>query len=128
MKMEPLTDEEEQQMHNAVMDSVGILKNLDFDGPVIKIIEQKNEYLDGSGYPIGLVGDKIIREARVLSVANAFVAMSSARAYRPGKPVKDVLDILLNDSDKRYDRQVVAALFHVAENNSNWKDWQQVQG
>lgn len=127
MKMEPLTDEEEKQMHNAVMDSVGILKDLDFDGPVIKIIEQKNEYLDGSGYPIGLAGDKIIREARVLSVANAFVAMSSARAYRPGKSVNDVLDILLKDSDKRYDRQVVAALFHVAENNSNWKSWQRVQ-
>ena len=91
---------------------------------MIDIISQKNEFLDGSGYPAGLQGDAILTESRILSVANAFVAMSSARAYRQGKPVREVLDTLLAQADRRYDRQVIAALFHVAENRADWSSWQ----
>ena len=123
-KMQPLTAEEQARMHDSVMDTINILKDLEFDGPVIDIISQKNEYLDGSGYPAGLKGEEILAESRILSVANAFVAMSSARAYRQGKPVREVLDTLLASADKQYDRQVIAALFHVAENRADWNSWQ----
>jgi PAS domain S-box-containing protein len=123
-KMQPLTSEEQLRMHGSVQDTIDILKDLEFDGPVIDIISQKNEFLDGSGYPAGLKGDAILTESRILSVANAFVAMSSARAYRQGKPVRDVLDMLLAQADQRYDRQVIAALFHVAENRADWSRWQ----
>jgi HD-GYP domain-containing protein (c-di-GMP phosphodiesterase class II) len=126
-KMEPLTDEEEVILRNNVNDTIEILKDLEFDGPVIKFIEQKNEYLDGSGYPAAISSDDILQESRVLSVANAFVAMSSARAYRKGIPVHEVLNKLLEQADSRYDRHVVAALFHVAENRSDWSSWQDVQ-
>jgi HD-GYP domain-containing protein (c-di-GMP phosphodiesterase class II) len=93
---------------------------------VVEVIRQKNEYLDGSGYPAGLSGDDIRRESRILAVANAFVAMSSARAYRSGKPVREALDLLLADAGQRYDRVVVAALFHVAESRPDWAAWQTV--
>jgi HD-GYP domain-containing protein (c-di-GMP phosphodiesterase class II) len=125
-KMQPLSSEEQMQMHSSVLDTVNILKGLEFDGPVIDIISQKNEYLDGSGYPEGIKGDAILTESRILSVANAFVAMSSARAYRQGKSVPEVLDILLAQADKRYDRHVLAALFYVAENRTDWNSWQVV--
>lgn len=123
-KMQPLSNEEQMQMHGSVLDTINILKGLEFDGPVIDIIRQKNEYLDGTGYPEGIKGDAILTESRILSVANAFVAMSSARAYRQGKSVREVLDILLTQADKRYDRHVLAALFHVAENRADWNSWQ----
>lgn len=126
-KMDKLTSEEEELLRNAATYSVEILKDLEFDGPVIKFIEQKNERLNGTGYPAGISGDKILQESRILSVSNAFVAMSSARAYRPGKPIREVLDILLEQVDERYDRHVVAALFHVAENRSDWASWQVVK-
>lgn len=125
-KLEPLTDEEEELLQRHVMYSVEILKGLEFDGPVIKIIEQKNERPDGKGYPSGLTGDSIMQEAKIISVANAFVAMSSARAYRRGMPVNDVLDALLSQADEAFDRHVVAALFHIAENRSDWKNWQTI--
>jgi HD-GYP domain-containing protein (c-di-GMP phosphodiesterase class II) len=60
-------------------------------------------------------------------VANAFVAMTSSRAYRSGMPIRQVLDILISEADQRYDRHVIAALFHVTENRSDWHDWQQVR-
>jgi len=125
--IEPLTEAEEQMLRENINYSVEILKDLDFDGPVIEFVQQKNESLDGSGYPLGVSGAAIHQESRILSVANAFVAMTSSRAYRSGKPVKEVLDILLTEADTRYDRQVIAALFHVAENHSDWVGWQQVK-
>lgn len=123
-KMEPLTAEEEALLHSHIEHAVEILRDLEFDGPVIDIIRQKNECLDGSGYPRGLNGDAIRAESRILGVANAFVAMTSSRAYRKGLPIEAVLDKLLAEADVRYDRNVIAALFHVAENRSDWKRWQ----
>ena len=126
-KHEPLTESEEQMMRQHVDYAADILKGLEFDGPVTDIILQKNERLDGKGYPRGLAADEIMQEAKIIAVANAFVAMSSARAYRPGLPVNEVIDKLLELADEAYDRNVIAALFHIAENRSDWKNWQQVK-
>jgi len=124
--VEPLTEAEELRLRENTNHSVDILKDLEFDGPVIDFVQQKNECLDGSGYPKGLSGDDIFLESRILSVANAFVAMTSSRAYRSGKPIKEVLDVLMSEAGTRYDRQVIAALFHIAENHSDWVNWQRV--
>ncbi|MDT8283126.1 MAG: HD domain-containing phosphohydrolase, partial [Gammaproteobacteria bacterium] len=124
--VEPLTAEEEQMLRQNTRYSVEILRGLEFDGPVIEFVQQKNECLDGSGYPKGESGEAIHQESRILSVANAFVAMTSSRAYRAGKPIREVLDILMSEADTRYDRHVIAALFHIAENHSDWAGWQQV--
>jgi len=124
--VEPLTDEQELSLRENTNHSVELLKDLEFDGSVIDFVQQKNECLDGSGYPNGLSGDAILLESRILSVANAFVAMTSSRAYRAGKPIKEVLEVLMSEADTRYDRQVIAALFHIAENHSDWVNWQRV--
>ncbi|HHJ36145.1 MAG TPA: HD domain-containing protein, partial [Gammaproteobacteria bacterium] len=123
----PLTAEDELLLRENVNHSVAMLQGLKFEGPVVEIVQQKNECLDGSGYPAGISGDEIYQESRILSVANAFVAMTSSRAYRSGKPIKDVLEILIAEADSRYDRHVIAALFHIAENYSDWASWQQVK-
>ena len=125
-RIAPLTAEEEQLLQQSTNYSVEILQGLDFGGPVIEFVQQKNECLDGSGYPKGVSGDTIHQESRILSVANAFVAMTSARAYRPGMPIKEVLELLMAEADTRYDRHVIAALFHIIENHSDWIQWQQV--
>lgn len=124
--VDQLTKEEELLLRENINYSVEILKDLKFDGPVIEFVQQKNECLDGSGYPAGISGEAIHQESRILSVANAFVAMTSSRAYRAGMPVKQVLDILISEADSRYDRHVIAALFHVAENHADWLNWQHV--
>jgi HD-GYP domain-containing protein (c-di-GMP phosphodiesterase class II) len=122
-KLEPLTAEDHALLQTHVQHSVDLLKGLDFDGPVITIIAQKNEHVDGSGYPLGLKGNDLLLPSRILAVANTFVAMVSARAYRAGKPLKETLDQLLKETGSRYDRHVVAALFHVAENRQEWSSW-----
>lgn len=127
-KLEPLSAADHALLQTHVQHSVDLLKDLDFDGPVITIIAEKNEHIDGSGYPRGLKGDELSLPGRILAVANTFVAMVSARAYRAGISPKEAVDQLIKDSDARYDRHVVAALFHVAENRQEWGSWSMPQG
>ncbi len=101
-----------------------MLQNLDFEGPVLETIAQKQEHVDGSGYPRGLTGDQMTPLGKILAVANAFVALVSPRAFREGVSVSDAIDRLMRDADRLYDRHVLAALFHVAENvQHSWSDW-----
>lgn len=122
-KVEPLTEAEQVLLHRHVQFGVELLDDLDFDGPVLDTIRQKQEHIDGSGYPNRLDGDNIILTARVLAVANAFVALVSPRAYRDAATIEQALDQLLREAGSKYDRHVVAALFHVAENRSDWSEW-----
>ena len=125
-KVEPLSAQEMSTLKLHVQHARSILGGLDFEGPIVEIISQKHELMDGSGYPNGLRGDQMLAESRILAVANTFVAMVSARAYRMGLTVEEALNNLLapGNSDK-YDRHVVAALFHVSENRPEWISWRE---
>jgi PAS domain S-box-containing protein len=110
-----LTSEEKAIVQNEVQHTQRMLQDIEFEGPVLETILQKHEYLDGSGSK-GISGDALLLNARILTTANDFVAMISPRAYRDSLAIDKALDILLKDAGKRYDRQVVASLFHVAQN------------
>jgi len=122
-KLSPLTEAEHTLLQRHVQFGIELLEDLDFDGPVLDTIRQKQEHMDGSGYPDHLGGEDIILTARVLAVANAFVAQVSPRAYRQAVSIEQALDQLLKEAGGKYDRHVVAALFHVAENRSDWSEW-----
>ncbi|HKJ09507.1 MAG TPA: HD domain-containing phosphohydrolase, partial [Gammaproteobacteria bacterium] len=122
-----LTEADQEVLKKHVQYTLDILSGIDFDGPVLETIAQKQEHSDGSGYPKGLMGDQMLLTAKILAAANAFVAMVSPRAYRDAVSVEAALDQLLADSHSRYDRHVVAALFHVAENRSDWSAWPRTQ-
>lgn len=122
-KTGPLSLAEQAELRQETEFAQKILDGIDFDGPVLPTIVQKNELLDGSGHPAGLSGEAILPTARVLAAANAFVAMVSPRAYRETLSVKEAMGQILAAVDTRYDRQVVAALFHVTENEMDWSQW-----
>lgn len=122
-KTTPLTEAEHELLQRHVRYGVELLEDLEFEGPVLDTIRQKQEHLDGSGYPARLKNGEILFTARILAVANAFVALVSPRAYRDGIDIEAALDRLLEAAGKHYDRRVVAALFHVSANRSDWSDW-----
>lgn len=71
-----------------------ILKSIPFLAPHIPIVELHHERPDGLGYPYGLRGDEIPLAARIVHVADAFDAMTSARAYRSGRiPVEAIAEL-----------------------------------
>ena len=84
-----------------------ILKEIEFQGPVARIIYQHHERLDGSGYPAALKGAEICREARVLAVADVMEAIVSHRPYRPAKSIDTALGEILEKRAVLYDPQVV---------------------
>jgi PAS domain S-box-containing protein/putative nucleotidyltransferase with HDIG domain len=86
-----------------------ILKGIDFPWPVAQMVLQHHERIDGSGYPQGLKGDAIIREARILAVADTVEAMSSHRPYRPGLGLDKALAEIERVRDVLYDAQTVDA-------------------
>lgn len=122
-KTEPLTDADRELLRKHVEYSLELLKGLDFEGPVLDVIAQKQELLDGTGYPQGLSGQEMTLSGRILSVANAFVALVSVRAYRQGVSIEAALEELLRGAGTQYDRRVIAALFHVAANRQDWTSW-----
>ena len=89
-----------------------ILKQIDFPWPVAEIVYQHHERMDGSGYPRGLRGERILLEARILGVADVVEAMASHRPYRPALGL-DAAIAELESHPERFDRDVVAACTHL---------------
>jgi HD-GYP domain-containing protein (c-di-GMP phosphodiesterase class II) len=68
-----------------------------------------HERWDGSGYPSGLRGSSIPLEARLLAVADAFDAMTSARPYRPALTVHHALVEVASCAGSQFDPEVAEA-------------------
>tara|TARA_R110000787_G_scaffold142203_1_gene255801 strand:+ start:31531 stop:33834 length:2304 start_codon:yes stop_codon:yes gene_type:complete len=122
MKTEGLTEDERTMVSNAYLTTVDLIENVTFEGPVIETIRQFGETWDGHG-PLGLKEEEIIETARILAVANAFVGMVSARAYRSAMPFRKVADILMEQSKTKYDRRPVTALINFLENRGGMRRW-----
>jgi putative nucleotidyltransferase with HDIG domain len=87
-----------------------ILRTVPFLSRHIPIVELHHERPDGNGYPHGLIGDDIPLAARIVHVADAYDAMTNARAYRPGRPSHEALSELWNASGTEFHAEVVSAL------------------
>jgi HD-GYP domain-containing protein (c-di-GMP phosphodiesterase class II) len=74
------------------------LANLAYDAVV-----GHHERPDGNGYPNRIAGDVIPEVARIVSIADAFDAMTSTRAYRKGMPMAKALAIIGDELGKQFD-------------------------
>lgn len=86
-----------------------ILHNVYFLKPVLPIVLHHHERFDGTGYPSKLQGDDIPFGARILSVADAFDAMTYPRIYRKTLAPEDALEELKRCSGKQFDPLIVKA-------------------
>jgi PAS domain S-box-containing protein len=123
VKADRLTDGEVAQVREALGAGVGLIAHVEFDGPVVETLRQMRAHVDGSGAPPGLAGAGILVTARIVSVANTFVAMISPRAHRAGLDFNTALDQLFVECGKTYDRAVVVALANVVDNRGGRVAW-----
>jgi HD-GYP domain-containing protein (c-di-GMP phosphodiesterase class II) len=86
-----------------------ILKNVEFPWPVAQIVLQHHERLNGTGYPQGLSGEGILKEARIVGVADVVETMSSHRPYRPSIGLSKALEEISANKGILYDPDVVDA-------------------
>ncbi|MCH7832062.1 MAG: hypothetical protein IIC55_04240 [Proteobacteria bacterium] len=117
-----LTPEELATLGNAYLVTVDLLQNVTFEGPVVETIRQLGETWDGGG-PLGLKEEEILVTARILSVANAFLGMVSARAYRGAMSFQKAADILMEETGTKLDRKAVSALVNFLENRGGTRRW-----
>ena len=105
-----LTPEEWEAIKAHPTAGARILQSMPFLARHIPIVELHHERPDGRGYPYGLAGDAIPLPARIVHVADAFDAMTSARAYRPARLPVEALDELRRGAGTDFDPDAVDAL------------------
>ncbi|QKM64368.1 metal-dependent phosphohydrolase [Polynucleobacter tropicus] len=109
MKPIALTDHEHFILRDHVNSGYKVLKEIPFIWPIAEIVRQHHERIDGSGYPLGLKGDQILLEAKILAVADTLESMSAFRPYRPALGLDRAMELILAESGKTLDASVVLA-------------------
>jgi putative nucleotidyltransferase with HDIG domain len=88
------------------------VKNLSRLAPIIRAHQ---EHFDGGGYPDGLSGEAIPFVARIVSVVDAYVALTDERVYRRAVSHEDALTEIKRCSGSQFDPSVVEAFVSVVE-------------
>jgi len=104
-----LTESEIEQIKSHPVIGYNIIKAIHNRDRIARIILQHHERNDGSGYPYGLTGDKILLEAKIIAVADVFEAMASKRPYGEARRVKKVIKNFNENKGTLFDPDVVRA-------------------
>ena len=112
-KPSSLTETEFSVIKNHPLAGYDILKTIDFQMPIAKIVYQHHEKINGSGYPQGLIGNEIMLEARIVNVADVVDAMISQRPYRSSQGIEDALEEIKTNAGILYDPEVVDICLYI---------------
>ena len=82
---------------------------------VIPGMRHHHEKWTGGGYPDGLAGERIPLQARIVSVADTFDAMTTTRPYQKAMEIDFVVDRIRQFAGVRYDPRVVQAFLRAWE-------------
>ncbi len=116
-KTGPLTQEEWAQIRQHPTTALHILATIDSVASAVPAILHHHEHFDGSGYPDGLSGEEIPIASRIVSVADAFDAMTTDRPYRKAMPIEAAIEELQRHSGSQFDPVVVGAFLRVISRN-----------
>jgi putative nucleotidyltransferase with HDIG domain len=105
-----LSPEEFEHVKDHVRIGLEILAPLTQLREVLDFVRDHHEHWDGTGYPRGLMGDQISLGGRILCCADAFIALTSRRAYRPAMSLEDTVDYLSAHAGGLLDPTVYTAL------------------
>ena len=110
----PLDEDEWALMRTHTLEGQRMLDRV--GGPLAdigRIVRASHERWDGGGYPDGLRGEEIPREAAVVAACDAFNAMTTDRAYRRARSVEEALAELRAHAGTQFAPDVVAAIVRV---------------
>jgi diguanylate cyclase (GGDEF)-like protein/putative nucleotidyltransferase with HDIG domain len=107
-KPEPLTDDEWVEMRRHAEIGARILANARL-ADIGEWVLAHHERPDGFGFPFGIANGDIPLEARILSVADSYEAMTSDRAYRSAMPPEAAQEELRRNAGSQFDARIVEA-------------------
>ena len=105
-----LTDEEFEIMKTHPMAGYKIMAQIPAMKNYLPGIHMHHEMINGAGYPQGLKGTEIPLQARIISVADTYDAITIDRPYQKGMTLEDSLNRIKSFVGSRYDGKVVEAL------------------
>ena len=106
-KSSKLTRDEYDIIKQHPLKGAHILSALTMFHNVVPLVKYHHEWYDGSGYPTGLKGEKIPLLARILSVSDAYDAMTSDRHYRTKMDVDHAKEQLISGKGTQFDPDIV---------------------
>jgi HD-GYP domain-containing protein (c-di-GMP phosphodiesterase class II) len=110
----PLDDDEWELMRTHTIEGQRMLDRV---GGALRevglIVRASHERWDGDGYPDGLAGERIPREAAIVAACDAFNAMTTTRSYRPARSTREAIDELRVNAGAQFAPDVVEALVAV---------------
>ena len=113
----PLSFDEYRQIKDHPQKGEEILNNITFLEQAIPCVLHHHEHFDGKGYPEKLSGADIPLPGRIISVADAFDAMTSDRPYRSKVTNDQAVFELKKGAGKQFDPQVVEAFIDILRNS-----------
>ena len=114
-KPSQLTSSEFELIKDHVDIGYKIVNMIEFPYPIAEIIRQHHEKIDGTGYPLGLKGDEIKFEAKIISVADILEAIIMHRPYRPGLSLEMAKDILQKNKGKCIDEKIADVAIKICD-------------
>jgi HD-GYP domain-containing protein (c-di-GMP phosphodiesterase class II) len=102
-KRERLTPQEWEIIRAHPINSVKILSSFPCFLDISPIIRHHHERFDGTGYPDGLKGEQIPFMSRLITVVDAFVAMTNVRSYQASLTISDALETIEENKGKQFD-------------------------
>ncbi|MGZ4327728.1 MAG: bifunctional diguanylate cyclase/phosphohydrolase [Solirubrobacteraceae bacterium] len=117
-----------QCIHNHTILGESILDGAPALRGVARLVRASHERWDGSGYPDNLRGEDIPLGARIVSVCDAYEAMTSQRPYREAIAHETACQELLRCAGKQFDPAVVSAFLNVAQTGDDEPELDSAQG
>jgi putative two-component system response regulator len=111
----PLTAEEVAQMRRHPEIGAQIISQMLFAREVAPIISAHHEYWDGSGYPHGLRGEEIPIGARIITIVDAFDAMTTDRPYRAALSEAETMRRLREARGTQFDPEMLDIFLKLVE-------------
>jgi diguanylate cyclase (GGDEF)-like protein len=106
-KPDPLSEEDRVYINQVPHAGAKFLEPAKTLGKIAGIVEAYKEHWDGSGYPNGLKGDVIPIEARIVSLVDAYTAMTSERPYRQAIDHELAMKLIQEGAGKEWDPRLV---------------------
>jgi putative nucleotidyltransferase with HDIG domain len=118
LKDGPLNASELREMMKHAVYGADILSKASSLHKYILPVRHHHEWFDGTGYPDGLSGDGIPIFASIISITDAFDAMTSNRPYRSALPVETAFNELAASSGRQFNPDLVKVFLEVADNKN----------
>jgi len=107
LKPGKLTDEEYAEMQRHADIGASIVQTHEAMTDIARIVRHHHERFDGAGYPDRLAGEEIPLGARIISIADAFSAMTNDRVYRKAIPEDQAWEEIRRNSGSQFDPAIV---------------------